>query len=270
MRISTWQDAELCVTAWMRLMGHLDARSTLSQADGLDIVSQTAVAQVRWRVAPASVIELRQFYESIANPQADVYYFSRAGYTDDALAWSGQVGMAAFRLAPDGTVEPVNDPARIALESVPPGAEPTWPGPDARPVFDPYRAPAAPAWTAAPPRPAAPIQYLYPEPPAQPANPAVPSPYLPATTQRSYQPVRYQAPGAPAFRTAPPRHPGRALRGWGIGLMIFGFFPVLILLLATLDGSPLPGALAVIVFYALFGIAGILMHRAGRRRRDGR
>lgn len=270
-RISTWRDAELCVAAWMRLMGHSDARPTLSPSDGLDVISQTAIAQVRWRVAAASLIELRQFYESIAAPQADLYHFSRAGYTDDAVEWAAQVGMATFQLSPDQTIEPLNQPALVALQSVPPGATPSWspidglPGQQPQPaVLRPGPAPAgrvvAPTASPVPYLPNPPSdQYSYLRSPDQ-------APYLPATT-RSGLPAAQR----PVFWTAP-SHPGRGLRGWGIGLMIFGFLPALLMLLvlsASASGNPGPASVLVfLAFYSFLGFLGIGLYRAGQRKRD--
>ncbi|MGC3953889.1 MAG: hypothetical protein QM804_06490 [Propionicimonas sp.] len=230
--ISTWQDAELCVAGWMRLMGHSDARPTLSPADGLDVRSQTAVAQVRWRVVPASLVELRQFYESVADPQLDLYHFSRAGYTDDAVEWASQVGMAVFQLSPDRTIEPLNQPAQVALQAVPPGATPTWLPITAYPSYQP--------------------------------GPPVARPYLPVPA-----PYRLPALGQPAWRLAQPRHPGRAQRGWGIGLMVFGYLPasLLLLMMVLVPGAP-AGILAAVGFYLGFGAVGTALYRAGARKRN--
>lgn len=123
--IHTWQDAEQCAAAWMRAMGHPDAQVTAGGADGgIDVAGQHAVAQVKFRVVKSSRPELQQLLGAANRRDIDLYFFSVAGYTADALTWAEQVGIAAFQLGLDGYITPLNEHAVQAARVA--AAVPQW------------------------------------------------------------------------------------------------------------------------------------------------
>lgn len=97
------------------------------------------------------------------------------------------------------------------------------------------------------------------------------SPHLPVPTLGPYPPTP-----APSYQPGPPSHPGRAQRGWGIGLMYFGFAQLAITLISITSltstgvsiAGYLTGLVASILFYGGVSAGGIALYRAGRRKRD--
>lgn len=108
------------------------------------------------------------------------------------------------------------------------------------------------------------------------SHPFSPAPSAPGADS-SPAPRRPTKTGPPApFRLSTVKlGPGVALRGWGIALMLFGFVPILATLLATI-GATAEGGLAtvfvtyliIIGLYGIVGALGVVLYRAGVKKRD--
>lgn len=125
-RVTTWQEAERCAAAWIRVMGHPDARVTPSGADGgIDVLAGRAAAQVKFQVGTkTSRPQIQQLAGAAGREGVDLFYFSLAGYTAEALNWATQAGIATFQLEVTGDITPLNEPARTAIRML--SGRPAW------------------------------------------------------------------------------------------------------------------------------------------------
>lgn len=126
-------DAEEAAAVWMRHWGIADARATPPGADGgIDVVSSTAVAQVKAHVKPVGRPDLQRLQGIAASSERRALFFALAGYTPQALTWGNTVEMALFRFDLAGDPQPVNaaaselsrtplDPGQVRAASVPVG-----------------------------------------------------------------------------------------------------------------------------------------------------
>jgi hypothetical protein len=90
----------------MRHHGFRDARITRSGPDGgVDIVSASAVAQVKWHVKMVGLGEIQRLYGIAQAENKAGLFFSLGGFSRAAIAWADQHGIAAFTLDP---VTPAN------------------------------------------------------------------------------------------------------------------------------------------------------------------
>ncbi len=109
-------DAEQVAAEWMRHLGFGDARCTGAGTDGgVDVRSQTAVAQVKAQLSPVGRPELQALYGVARSEGRQPLFFSLMSYTTAALTWADEVGMALFRFDHAGLVEAVNAPAETLL-----------------------------------------------------------------------------------------------------------------------------------------------------------
>lgn len=100
----------------MRYMGFTDARRTPTGSDGgLDVVASDAVAQVKDYGTTISRPTLQQLVGAAFGRQC--LFFSRQGFTREAVEYAADVDMALFRFDLQGTPEPVNATARELLAS---------------------------------------------------------------------------------------------------------------------------------------------------------
>lgn len=87
--VLTWQDAERLACDWMRRNGYRDAQLTPSGADGgVDVVAGKAIAQVKFHAAPVGLAEVQRMYGLAQSSGKAALFFSSAGFTAKALAWS--------------------------------------------------------------------------------------------------------------------------------------------------------------------------------------
>lgn len=113
-----------------------------------------------------------------------------------------------------------------------------------------------------------------------PGHPASESPGRPASapgadSSRARKRPAQTGPPAPFRLSTVQLGPGVALRGWGLALMLFGFVPILATLLATI-GATAEGGLAavfatylvIIGLYGIVGALGVVLYRAGLKKRD--
>lgn len=110
--VRNWQDAEAVAAAWVRWLGHPDARQTPPGADGgVDVVSATALGQVKWKSKAVGRPDVQQLLGAAAGVGRTLFFFSRTGYTQQALTYADGVGIACFSLMPDGTIRASNSVA---------------------------------------------------------------------------------------------------------------------------------------------------------------
>lgn len=108
--------AELLVADWMRHLGILDAAVTRERGDGgIDVTSQTSVAQVKHYKGRVSVIEVRELFGVAASLRKQPLFFTSAGYTAEAIAFASATGMSLFVYSAElGTLKGMTPPA-VAL-----------------------------------------------------------------------------------------------------------------------------------------------------------
>lgn len=117
----TWIDspeaAEYAILNWMQNHGYPDARATRRGADhGLDISSTGAVAQVRWRNAPATEASVRDLSGARRNfLERELFFFSATGFTSSAVDWADDTLVALFKYNFVGGVLAQNNAARRIL-----------------------------------------------------------------------------------------------------------------------------------------------------------
>lgn len=115
--VHSWEQAELAAAAWMRDWGFRDAHVTRRGSDGgVDVVSQDAVAQVKYEKKPTGRPAIQRLVGAAHGSAVDLYFFSLSGYTKEATAYGTRVGVALFSFAAEGTVHAVNTTAAKALE----------------------------------------------------------------------------------------------------------------------------------------------------------
>lgn len=97
----TWQEAEIVCCEWMKVNGHRDARLTGTGADGgVDILSRTAVAQVKHHAKAVGLAEIQRLYGIATASGKKALFFSRSGYTNVAIAWARAHQVECFRYPP--------------------------------------------------------------------------------------------------------------------------------------------------------------------------
>jgi hypothetical protein len=118
-QVEDWAAAEANAVAWMKWLGHRDARPTKPGADGgIDVIAMGAFAQVKWYGKPVGPRPLRELAGARANRPGTLYFFVNNRYTPAALAYAEEVGMAAFVYSPaDGMIAPVSSAARRTFQS---------------------------------------------------------------------------------------------------------------------------------------------------------
>jgi TPR repeat protein len=109
----TPRDAELTAARWMVYWGYYDAKATPIGPDGgLDVIAGRALAQVKYRNVKTSRTEINEFHGSAEGSGKDELYFSRSGYTQNAIERADDKGIALFVFNDQGIPKPVNGFAR--------------------------------------------------------------------------------------------------------------------------------------------------------------
>jgi hypothetical protein len=125
--IRTARDAELVAVDWMRYLGFTDAVVTPIGADeGIDVLAEGAVAQVKMEGSPTSRPTVQQLHGVAGAQNKRAVFFSLAGYTRPAFDWASEHGIALFQYDLQGTPTPVNPPAQQLMQTA--GAHPASPG----------------------------------------------------------------------------------------------------------------------------------------------
>lgn len=116
-------EAEHLASDWVRWMGWRDAAVTRFTGDGgIDVLGTedgepAVAAQVKFEAKPTGRPAVQNLYgASVGEGCTHHLFFSSAGYTREALDWADRVGVALFRFALDGTIEPVNNVADKLME----------------------------------------------------------------------------------------------------------------------------------------------------------
>lgn len=246
--IRTWQDAEECAAAWTRAMGHPDAVVTRAGADeGIDVAGSKVLVQVKFRVVKASRPEVQQLVGAAGRRDVDLFFFSFAGYTAEALAWAISAGVAAFQLSLDGSVSALNEPAVLALRV----------------------APRAPGWTASPTRGdsyrgSAPVQGLRESGPGFWRR-------IGAWFGRLFRTVAWEAGSRTDERRTAGLMTGAQLMTAGVGIAVFGLIGAVAMITSAFDPSTraedgVAGAIGGVVFYALVAAFGLWARALGSKR----
>lgn len=114
--IRTARDAELVARDWMRFMGYADAWLTRKGKDmGIDVNSTKAIAQVKARTTPVGRPIVQQTFGVGQAESKQSLVFSMAGFTDEAIEWGDNVGMALFTFNRQNEVKPLNRTAESLL-----------------------------------------------------------------------------------------------------------------------------------------------------------
>jgi hypothetical protein len=127
--VTTWQIAEAVSARWLRWLGHADAQVTNAGADGgIDVVSNSALAQVKFHVRPAGRPALQALQGAAMGSARQLYFFSSGGYASTAIQYAEAMGIACFRLHPDGSVTPHSSAARSLYRAAASNraGDPTW------------------------------------------------------------------------------------------------------------------------------------------------
>lgn len=96
----------------MRQIGFADAAVTAAGTDGgVDVRSAEAVAQVKARATATSRPELQQLYGVARAEGKAALFYSLGSYTQGAIDWAKEVGVALFVLESTGSARPVNTSA---------------------------------------------------------------------------------------------------------------------------------------------------------------
>jgi hypothetical protein len=117
--IRTARDAELVAVDWMRHLGFTDAAATPVGADeGIDVLAEHAVAQVKMEGSPTSRPTVQQLHGVAVAKKRTALFFALAGYTPPAVDWASQHGIALFQYDLQGVPTPVNPPAQQLTQTV--------------------------------------------------------------------------------------------------------------------------------------------------------
>jgi hypothetical protein len=116
--VRSWQEAEAVSAVWVRWLGHPDAARTPPGADGgVDVVSSTALAQVKWKSKAVDRPTVQQLLGADAGSGRTLLFFSRSGYTQQAVTYADTVGIQCFTIAGTGRISPVNAAAAAAYQA---------------------------------------------------------------------------------------------------------------------------------------------------------
>jgi len=129
--VRTWQDAERNAAAWMRHWGYPDADARPGGPDGgVDVRSARALAQVKFQAHAVGRPELQRLFGARGrNMDRQLLFFTGSDYTATAVAYAAEQDIALFVYGLDGSMTPVNAPARRIRDAV----RPTPPEPAAEP-----------------------------------------------------------------------------------------------------------------------------------------
>ncbi|TQS88629.1 restriction endonuclease [Arthrobacter sp. TS-15] len=101
MRSCTHREAEYVAAQWMRYLGATSCRVTQASRDGgMDIVSDTHVAEVKHHQSPVGVSFVRQIYGTATSTSKMAVFFSLSEYTKEAKEFANANNIALFRYDP--------------------------------------------------------------------------------------------------------------------------------------------------------------------------
>jgi hypothetical protein len=108
-QIDNWQDAERTAETWMRSWGFLDARAAPGGSDeGLDVRATGADGQVKFQGAQVGRPALQRLVGARPNEQDRMFFFTGSNYSNHAVDYANERGVALFQYDPWGRMTPMN------------------------------------------------------------------------------------------------------------------------------------------------------------------
>ncbi|GEM_PF-1308201 len=117
--VLTPREAEEMAAHHMRALGHPDAHAGERRgADGgIDVTADAALAQVKFRGSRAGRPDLQRLYGARADRTGlELWFFTGAGYSDEAVEYADRHAMVLFTFDLAGTLTPANDAASEVLD----------------------------------------------------------------------------------------------------------------------------------------------------------
>lgn len=112
-------ESEALAADWLKYMGWPKARTTSLTLDrGLDVLGKhpvlgTVAAQVKFEAKKTGRPAVQALYGAGHGEGAQHWiFFSSAGYSPMAIEWADQMEIGLFRFTLDGSIEPMNRPAK--------------------------------------------------------------------------------------------------------------------------------------------------------------
>jgi hypothetical protein len=117
--IRSAREAEENAAEVMRAFGYLDAKVTDTGPDGgLDIVSSSALAQVKWKGAVAGRPDLQRLIGARGRQAGkSLFFFSASGYSQAAVDYANDLDIALFLYDPAGAPAAQNRLAHTIIQS---------------------------------------------------------------------------------------------------------------------------------------------------------
>ena len=118
MKAFSWQLAEALAATHMQSIGFPDSQTTGSGTDrGIDVVSESAVAQVKAHSAPVGAPDVQRL-RGASHEKEEALFYSLSGYTSQALEFAEISGVSLFTFDSSNNVEPANSHAlRLIVSS---------------------------------------------------------------------------------------------------------------------------------------------------------
>lgn len=97
----------------LREWGFPDARTPGEGPDGgIDVRATGALAQVKYRAGLTGRPEVQKLFGARGTGDEQLFFFTATGYSDQAVEYADEVGIALFVYDPTGKAEAVNKSAR--------------------------------------------------------------------------------------------------------------------------------------------------------------
>lgn len=115
--ITTPHQAELNARDLLVSWGYPDAVATTGGADGgIDVRSSRALAQVKWKGGGTGRPDVQKLVGARGTGSQQLFFFSAAGYSKQAVDYADEVGVALFTYDPTGAATAANPTAKLVLE----------------------------------------------------------------------------------------------------------------------------------------------------------
>jgi tetratricopeptide (TPR) repeat protein len=117
--VGTWEEAEELAQKWMFYFGFTDAALTQRGSDGgIDVTSERAIAQVKYRETPTSRPDVQRLEGEAVRQGKQSIFFSLKGYSKPAVEWAGAstTKLALFTYDKQGNVIAENVHAEALLD----------------------------------------------------------------------------------------------------------------------------------------------------------
>lgn len=112
------REAESVARDWLRYVGYPDAELTSLGSDGgVDVEGRHAIGQVKAEMKRCGRPVVQQTFGVAQSKGKDPYVFALAGFTQPAIEWADDNGVALFEFNHAGEVEAVNRIASLRLKA---------------------------------------------------------------------------------------------------------------------------------------------------------